>query len=55
MVENSTGKHLAGKSFDDVVGFEADNMTVEYFPKGEYCLDLFVKTENLGIYFFSLA
>lgn len=29
-----TGKHVVNKSFDNVEGIEADNLTVHYFPRG---------------------
>ncbi|CAG9810030.1 unnamed protein product [Chironomus riparius] len=33
-IESVTGKHLRDKIFDDVEGFEADNLTIHYFPRG---------------------
>lgn len=33
-IESATGKHLSNKIFDDVEGFEADNLTTHYFPRG---------------------
>jgi len=33
-VESAIGKHLSNKNFDDVEGFDADNLTTHYFPRG---------------------
>lgn len=33
-IDSITGKHLPNMTIDDVIGFEADNLTIRYFPQG---------------------